>query len=73
VVSGKYDPKTLARLIKKGRGKARLKTVSGALTAMWMAATRAAREKGGNSTVTVGDVYQSNGFIHVVNAVLMPT
>jgi uncharacterized surface protein with fasciclin (FAS1) repeats len=29
-------------------------------------------EKGGTSTVTVGDVYQSNGVIHVVNTVLMP-
>jgi uncharacterized surface protein with fasciclin (FAS1) repeats len=29
-------------------------------------------EKGGTSMVTVGDVYQSNGIIHVVNAVLLP-
>jgi uncharacterized surface protein with fasciclin (FAS1) repeats len=29
-------------------------------------------EKGGTATVTVGDVYQSNGVIHVVNAVLLP-
>ena len=29
-------------------------------------------EKGGTSTVTTADVYQSNGIIHVVNAVLMP-
>jgi uncharacterized surface protein with fasciclin (FAS1) repeats len=29
-------------------------------------------EKGGTSTVTTADVYQSNGVIHVVNAVLLP-
>jgi len=29
-------------------------------------------EKGGTSTVTTADVYQSNGVIHVVNMVLMP-
>jgi uncharacterized surface protein with fasciclin (FAS1) repeats len=28
--------------------------------------------KGGTSTVTIADVYQSNGVIHVVNTVLMP-
>jgi uncharacterized surface protein with fasciclin (FAS1) repeats len=29
-------------------------------------------EKGGTSTVTTADVYQSNGVIHVINSVLMP-
>ena len=74
VVSGKYESKTLARLIKKGHGKARLKTVSGGtLTATMDGSNIVLRdEKGGNSTVTVSDVYQSNGLIHVVNAVLMP-
>jgi uncharacterized surface protein with fasciclin (FAS1) repeats len=28
--------------------------------------------KGGTSTVTIADVRQSNGVIHVVNTVLMP-
>jgi uncharacterized surface protein with fasciclin (FAS1) repeats len=74
VVSGKYDSKTLAKLIKKGHGKARLKTVAGGtLIAMMDGGNIVLRdEKGGTSTVTVGDVYQSNGVIHVVNAVLMP-
>jgi uncharacterized surface protein with fasciclin (FAS1) repeats len=74
VVSGKYDSKTLAGLIKKGHGKARLKTVSGGtLTAMMDGGNLVLRdEKGGTSMVTVGDVYQSNGVIHVVNAVLLP-
>ena len=74
VVSGKYDSKVLAKLIKKGHGKAWLKTVSGGtLTAMMEGSNIVVRdEKGGTSTVTVADVYQSNGVIHVVNAVLLP-
>jgi uncharacterized surface protein with fasciclin (FAS1) repeats len=74
VVSGKYDSKTLAGLIKKGHGKARLKTVSGGTLIASMNGSNIVlqNEKGGTSTVTVGDVYQSNGVIHVVNTVLMP-
>jgi uncharacterized surface protein with fasciclin (FAS1) repeats len=29
-------------------------------------------EKGGMSTVTIKDVYQSNGVIHVIDSVVMP-
>ncbi|PYS74416.1 MAG: fasciclin [Acidobacteria bacterium] len=74
VVAGKWDAKALARLIKKGNGQARLKTVSGGtLTAMMNGNNIIVRdEKGGRATVTIADVYQSNGVIHVVNAVLMP-
>ena len=74
VVSGKYDSKALAKLIKKGHGKARLKTVSGGTLIASMNGSNIVLqdEKGGTSTVTVGDVYQSNGVIHVVNAVLLP-
>ena len=74
VVSGRYDSKALAKLIKKGHGHAWLKTVSGGnLTVMMIGSNIVVRdEKGGTSTVTIGDVYQSNGVIHVVNAVLLP-
>jgi uncharacterized surface protein with fasciclin (FAS1) repeats len=74
VVSGTYDSKALAKLIKKGHGKARLKTVSGGTLIASMNGSNIVLqdEKGGTSTVTVGDVYQSNGVIHVVNAVLLP-
>ena len=74
VVAGKYDSKALAGLIAKGKGKAQLKTVSGGiLWAMMDGSNIVLRdEKGGNSTVTTADVYQSNGVIHVVNMVLMP-
>jgi uncharacterized surface protein with fasciclin (FAS1) repeats len=74
VVAGKLDSKALAKLIDKGKGKAWLKTVSGGtLTAMMEGGNIVLRdEKGGTSTVTIADVYQSNGVIHVVNSVLMP-
>ena len=74
VVAGTYDSKALAKLIKKGNGQARLRTVSGGnLTAMMDGSKIVVRdEKGGTATVTVADVYQSNGVIHVVNAVLLP-
>jgi len=74
VVAGKYDSKALAKLIAKGKGKAWLKTVNGEnLTAMMDGDKIVLRdEKGGTSTVTTADVYQSNGVIHVVNTVLMP-
>src|SRR5580765_86470 len=74
VVPGKYDSKALAGLIVKGKGKAQLKTVSGGtLWAMMDGNNIVLRdEKGGTSTVTTADVYQSNGVIHVVNMVLMP-
>lgn len=74
VVPGKYDSKALAKLIAKGNGRARLKTVSGGnLIAMMDGSNIVIRdEKGGTSIVTIADVYQSNGIIHVVNAVLLP-
>ena len=74
VVAGKWDSKALAKQISKGKGKAWLKTVSGGNLTAWMDGDKIVLqdEKGGTSTVTTADVYQSNGVIHVVNAVLMP-
>lgn len=74
VVAGRYDSKRLMQLIKKGGGQATLKTVSGGtLTAMMDGNNIVVRdEKGGTANVTISDVYQSNGVIHVVDTVLMP-
>ncbi|HEX3085844.1 MAG TPA: fasciclin domain-containing protein, partial [Pyrinomonadaceae bacterium] len=74
VVAGKYDSKALASLIAKGKGKAQLKTVSGGILWAMMDGNNIVLrdEKGGTSTVTTADVFQSNGIIHVVNMVLMP-
>ncbi len=74
VVAGKVDSAELAKKIKAGHGKATLKTVSGgALTAMMDGSDIVIKdEKGGTAKVTIADVYQSNGVIHVVDSVLMP-
>ncbi|MEP6747476.1 MAG: fasciclin domain-containing protein [Bacteroidota bacterium] len=74
VVSGKLDAKAIAALIKAGGGKATLKTVSGGtLTAMMKGSKLVLTdEKGGMATVTIKDVNQSNGVIHVIDTVLMP-
>lgn len=74
VVAGKMTSADLAKAIKAGSGKATLKTVSGGtLTAMMKGKSIELKdEKGGVSTVTIADVIQSNGVIHVVNKVLMP-
>jgi len=74
VVAGKVSSRDLMRMIKKGGGKAELKTVSGGtLTAsMDMGKVVLTDEKGGTATVTIADVNQSNGEIHVIDSVLLP-
>jgi uncharacterized surface protein with fasciclin (FAS1) repeats len=74
VVAGKVSSKDLIKMIKAGHGKAELKTVSGGtLTASLMdGKVMLTDEKGGMATVTIADVYQSNGVIHVIDAVLLP-
>jgi len=74
VVSGKVTAKDLIKLIKAGHGTATLKTVQGEdLTAAIVDGKVVLTDaKGGKSTVTIADVIQSNGVIHVVDAVLLP-
>lgn len=74
VVPGKVTSKDLMKLIKKGDGKAELKTVQGeTLTATTQDGKIVLTDqKGGTATVTIPNVIQSNGVIHVVDAVLMP-
>src|SRR3984893_16329563 len=74
VVAGKMTSKDIAKKIKEGKGEAMLTTVEGGtLTAMMVGGKLILTdEKGGTSTVTIADVYQSNGVIHVVDTVLMP-
>ncbi len=74
VVSGKISSKELAKDIKKGGGKYELTTVQGEkLTATASGGKiMLTDEKGGMATVTIADVFQSNGVIHVVDTVLMP-
>ena len=74
VVPGKMNAKAVVAAIKAGRGKAMLTTVQGGkLTASMMGKTIMLTDaKGGMSHVTIGNVYQSNGVIHVVDAVVLP-
>jgi uncharacterized surface protein with fasciclin (FAS1) repeats len=75
VVAGNMDSKAIAKAIKAGGGKAELKTVSGGkLWASMDGKTLVLTdEKGGKSRVTIADVRQSNGVIHVIDSVLMPS
>jgi uncharacterized surface protein with fasciclin (FAS1) repeats len=74
VVAGRLDSKSIARLIKDGNGKAELTTVQGGKLWLYMKGNKLMikDEKGGMSTITIKDVYQSNGVIHVINAVALP-
>jgi uncharacterized surface protein with fasciclin (FAS1) repeats len=74
VVSGRLTAKDLMEKIKAGNGKALLKTVEGAdLTfaekdgKLWIWDA-----KGGSAQVTIRNVMQSNGVIHVIDTVLLP-
>jgi uncharacterized surface protein with fasciclin (FAS1) repeats len=74
VVSGKVSATDLMKMIKDGGGKAELKTVEGGtITAMVKGKKVVLTDaKGGTATVTIADVNQSNGVIHVIDSVLMP-
>jgi uncharacterized surface protein with fasciclin (FAS1) repeats len=74
VVAGRLDSKTLAEKIKEGNGTAELTTVAGGKLWVMMKGNKIGLkdEKGGMAWVTIRDVYQSNGIIHVINSVLMP-
>jgi uncharacterized surface protein with fasciclin (FAS1) repeats len=74
VVAGKMDSAALTKAIDAGNGKATLTEVSGGT----VTATRSGSmimltdESGGMAHVTIPDVVQSNGVIHVVDKVLLP-
>lgn len=74
VVSGNLTAMELKKQIKAGNGKAMLKTVAGGQLTATMSGNKLVLtdEKGGMSTVTIANVMQSNGVIHVVDSVLLP-
>nr|WP_234984709.1 fasciclin domain-containing protein [Flavobacterium sp. fv08] len=74
VVAGKMNASDIAEAIKAGNGKATLKTVSGGTLTAWMKGKDlyVTDENGNKSKVTIADVNQSNGVIHVVDSVLLP-
>jgi uncharacterized surface protein with fasciclin (FAS1) repeats len=74
VVAGKLSAMDLMAKVKAGGGKATLTTVEGETLsvsekagALWLWDA-----KGGGAKISIADVNQSNGVIHVVDTVLMP-
>ena len=74
VVAGRMTAMDIMKAIKAGRGKAMLTTVNGGtLTAKMMGNKIMLTDaKGGMAHVTIGNVMQSNGVIHVIDSVLLP-
>jgi uncharacterized surface protein with fasciclin (FAS1) repeats len=74
VVAGNMTSSEIAAAIKKGGGKAVLKTVNGGTLTAWMkgSALYITDENGKSAQVTIADVHQSNGVIHVIDAVVTP-
>ena len=74
VVPGRITSSDLKTWIKKGNGKYELKTVEGGMLTASLSGRNIVLtdEKGGTATIAIPDVFQSNGVIHVINAVLMP-
>ena len=74
VVAGKMDSAALVKAIDAGNGKATLTEVSGNTLTATKSGTMImlSDESGGMAHVTIPDVVQSNGVIHVVDKVLLP-
>jgi uncharacterized surface protein with fasciclin (FAS1) repeats len=74
VVPGKMDATALMAAIAAGGGKAVLTTVEGEPLVASMEGSNIVLTdaKGGMATVTIANVYQSNGVIHVIDHVLLP-
>lgn len=74
VVAGKMDSKMIAKAIKAGNGKAELTTLAGGKLWASMDGDKLilTDENGGMATVTIANVMQKNGVIHVIDTVLMP-
>ncbi len=76
VVSGRYTSADLMTMVKAGGGQAMLKTVEG--ESLTIVPGRSGKNlfvedaKGNTSRISIANVMQSNGVIHVVDTVLMP-
>jgi uncharacterized surface protein with fasciclin (FAS1) repeats len=75
VLPGRLSVKDLWEASNKGGGKAKFKTVEGEeLTVEFKGQALTIRDAKGNaSRVTIQNVFQSNGVIHVIDSVLMPS
>jgi uncharacterized surface protein with fasciclin (FAS1) repeats len=75
VVPGRLSAKDIATGIKANGGKYEMTTVEGGKLTATMSGKKImlTDEKGGMATITTSNVYQSNGVIDVIDAVLMPS
>ena len=75
VVPGRLTAAELMRQVKAGGGRATLTTAAGGTLTVRQRGKRLAVSdaKGRSATVRIGDVLQSNGVIHVVDTVLLPS
>jgi uncharacterized surface protein with fasciclin (FAS1) repeats len=76
VISGKYTAEDLSKIAKDNGGLAKLKTAEG--ETLTISETSGGKwqltdAKGGTSLITIADVPQSNGIIHVIDTVVMPS
>jgi uncharacterized surface protein with fasciclin (FAS1) repeats len=76
VVAGRYSAADLKAMVERTGGRAALKTVQGGT--LWIAEAGRNRlqitdAKGDVATITIADVNQSNGVIHVIDTVLLPS
>ncbi|MCP1994586.1 fasciclin domain-containing protein [Flavobacterium sp. HSC-61S13] len=74
VISGNYSAKKIWEAVTAGNGKAMIKTVEGEELTFWTKGKDlyVKDAKGNNAKITIANVNQSNGVIHVIDAVLMP-
>jgi uncharacterized surface protein with fasciclin (FAS1) repeats len=74
VVAGRMTAKDLMEAAKKNGGKTMLKTVEGEELTVWAkdGGLIVSDSKGDLSKITIQNVMQSNGVIHVVDTVLLP-
>jgi len=74
VVAGRLSSEDLWAKVKAGDGKADLTTVEGGTLTVMAKGKKLylVDEKGDKSWITIADVFQSNGVIHVINTVVMP-
>jgi len=74
VIAGKVDSKSLMKMIMENKGTYTAKTVQGGELTFTMKGKKLVvkDENGGWAYITIKDVYQKNGVIHVIDTVLMP-
>jgi uncharacterized surface protein with fasciclin (FAS1) repeats len=74
VVAGRLSAAQITKMVKMGGGTAKLRTVEGdSLTVTTDGADLVVKdEKGAEAHVTIANVFQSNGVIHVIDNVLQP-